>query len=77
MKYVEAIRERRVRAATALPALIGARTIALLRSAGAEALQEKVKVPRKEVRGMLASVAITLARRKTLAETFRANLAGK
>jgi farnesyl-diphosphate farnesyltransferase len=77
MKYVEAIQERRVRAATALPALIGARTIALLRAAGPKALQEKIKVPRKEVRGMLASVAITLARRKTLSEMFRANLAGR
>ena len=48
MQYVEAIGNRRVRAATALPALIGARTIALLRVAGARALQERVKVPRKE-----------------------------
>jgi len=77
MEYVDAIRERRVRAATALPALIGARTIALLRSAGPKALLGKIKVPRPEVRGMLASVAITLARRKTLAEMFRANLADK
>jgi farnesyl-diphosphate farnesyltransferase len=76
MEYVEAICDRRVRAATALPALIGARTISLLRSAGPRALMEKIKVPRKEVRGMVASVAITLARRKTLAEIFRANLAG-
>jgi farnesyl-diphosphate farnesyltransferase len=75
MRYVDAIRERRVRAATALPALIGARTLALLRAAGPKALQEKIKVPRKEVRGMLASVAITLARRKTLAEMFRSNSA--
>jgi farnesyl-diphosphate farnesyltransferase len=77
MKYVDAIGDRRVRAATALPALIGARTIALLRSAGPKVLLEKIKVPRSEVRAMLASVAITLARRKTLAEIFRANLAGE
>lgn len=71
MKYVGAIEDRRVRAATALPALIGARTMARLRTAGARALQEKVKVPRREVRGMLASVAITLGSRRVLAEMFR------
>src|SRR5438105_9134378 len=34
IKYAEAIRNRRLRVATALPALIGARTLALLRDAG-------------------------------------------
>jgi farnesyl-diphosphate farnesyltransferase len=71
MEYVRAIRNRRVRAATALPALIGARTIALLRAAGPKALGQKIKVPRREVRGVIASVAITLAARKTLHEMFR------
>lgn len=70
MKYIEAIEVRRVRVATALPALIGARTIARLHAAGARALQERVKVPRREVRGMLASVAITLGSRRVLAEMF-------
>jgi farnesyl-diphosphate farnesyltransferase len=37
----------RVRFATALPALIGARTIALLRTAGPA--REKIKVPRRKV----------------------------
>jgi farnesyl-diphosphate farnesyltransferase len=74
MKYVDAIRDRRVRMATALPALIGARTITRLRAAGARALQEKIKVPRNEVRGMLASVAITLGSRSVLSEMFRRGL---
>jgi farnesyl-diphosphate farnesyltransferase len=71
MKYVRAINHFRVRGATALPALIGARTIALLREAGRTALEQKIKVPRKEVRAMIASVAITLAKRDTLDEMFR------
>ncbi len=53
MQYSCAIGNRRVRAATVLPALIGARTLALLRDAGATALDQQVKVPRKEVRVMI------------------------
>ena len=53
VQYSRAIRNRRVRAATVLPALIGARTLALLREAGARALDQQVKVPRKEVRVMI------------------------
>ena len=53
MQYSCAIENRRVRAATVLPALIGARTLALLREAGASALDRQVKVPRKEVRAMI------------------------
>jgi farnesyl-diphosphate farnesyltransferase len=71
MEYVRAIRNRRVRAATVLPALIGARTIALLRAAGPTALEKKIKMRRGEVRGVIASVAVTLAARKMLDEMFR------
>ena len=63
MQYSCAIRNRRVRAATVLPALIGARTLALLRKAGASALHQKTKVPRREVRAMILSLAIHLASR--------------
>jgi farnesyl-diphosphate farnesyltransferase len=66
MQYSHAIRNRRVRAATVLPALIGARTLALLRDAGTMALQRKVKVRRGEVRGMIFSLAITLASHKRI-----------
>jgi farnesyl-diphosphate farnesyltransferase len=71
MKYVRAINHFRVRGATALPALIGARTLSMLRAAGPAALRQKIKVPRKEVRGMIGTVTLTLARRETLNEMFR------
>jgi farnesyl-diphosphate farnesyltransferase len=63
MQYSCAIRNRRVRAATVLPALIGARTLALLRKAGASALHQTIKVLRREVRAMIVSLAIDLASR--------------
>jgi farnesyl-diphosphate farnesyltransferase len=68
MEYAAAIRNRRVRFATALPAMIGARTLALLREAGADALRRKVKVPRAEVRKMILSSA--LASRRSLRAKF-------
>jgi farnesyl-diphosphate farnesyltransferase len=68
IEYACAIRNRRVRFATALPALIGARTLALLREAGSEALTHRVKVPRGEVRKMIAASA--LASPQSLRRTF-------
>jgi len=70
MRYAAAVRSRRVRAASAMPALIGARTLALLRSAGPQGLQRKVKVPRREVRAMMARLAFTLAGRAPLQSLF-------
>ncbi len=70
MQYSLAIRNRRVRAATVLPALIGARTLALLRDAGATALQRMVKVPRSEVRRIILSLAVTFASRKQIEAIF-------
>jgi farnesyl-diphosphate farnesyltransferase len=61
MQYSRAIRNRRVRTATVLPALIGARTLALLHKAGASALHHTIKIPRRDVRGMILSLAIHLA----------------
>src|SRR5437773_12335936 len=61
MQYSRAIENRRVRAATVLPALIGARTLALLDQAGLTALQRVVNVPRREVRTMMLSLIITFA----------------
>lgn len=54
--YCGALTNWRIRFATALPALIGARTIAHLRKAG-PAL-EKIKIPRQEIRRILASGAL-------------------
>jgi farnesyl-diphosphate farnesyltransferase len=70
MHYSRAIRNRRVRGATVLPALIGARTLTLLRQAGASALHCTIKVPRREVRGMVMSLAITLASRAKIDAIF-------
>ena len=70
MQYSRAIRNRRVRAATVLPALIGARTLALLRQTGAAALHRKVKVPRREVRAMIVSLTVSFASRKRIDAIF-------
>jgi farnesyl-diphosphate farnesyltransferase len=70
MQYSRAIRNRRVRAATVLPALIGARTLAVLRDAGATALQRSVKISRGEVRRMIFFLAVTLASRKQIDAMF-------
>jgi len=62
IEYAATIRNRRIRFATALPALIGARTLALLREAGAEALRRKIKVSRAEVQKMIVSSALASPR---------------
>ncbi len=70
MEYSRTIQNRRVRAATALPALIGARTLALLKASGAAAVQRTVKVPRAEVRAMILSLGLTLASRRRIDAIF-------
>jgi farnesyl-diphosphate farnesyltransferase len=70
MRYADAVNSRRVRAASAMPALLGARTLALLRADPSIGLAHKVKVPRDEVRGMMARLALTLAGRASLARMF-------
>jgi farnesyl-diphosphate farnesyltransferase len=70
MEYSRAIKNRRVRAATVLPALIGARTLALLNAAGPAALQRIVKVARSEVRAMILSLGFTLASRRRIDAIF-------
>jgi farnesyl-diphosphate farnesyltransferase len=70
MEYSRAIKNRRVRAATVLPALIGARTLALLNASGLAALQQTVKVARSEVRAMILSLALTLASRRRIDAIF-------
>jgi farnesyl-diphosphate farnesyltransferase len=62
IEYACAIRNRRVRFATGLPALIGARTLALLREAGSEILERKIKVSRAEVRKMISASALASPR---------------
>jgi farnesyl-diphosphate farnesyltransferase len=66
MEYSRSIENRRVRAATVLPALIGARTLALLQGAGAAALERTVKVPRSEVRAMIVRLALACGSRRQI-----------
>lgn len=61
IEYCGAIKPMRVRFASALPALIGARTLALLRKAGVRVLDQKVKVTRHEVRAITLRAAWALA----------------
>ena len=70
VRYADAVGARRVRAASALPALVGFRTLAMLRTAGPERMHRRVKVPRQEVRSMLARLLFTLAGRAPLQALF-------
>ncbi len=70
LEYSAAIQNRRVRAATVLPALIGARTLALLDKAGARALECTVKVPRAQVRAAVLRLGVTFASRKSINAMF-------
>jgi farnesyl-diphosphate farnesyltransferase len=70
IEYSNAIGNRRVRAATVLPALIGARTLALLDAAGSRIFHRKLKVPRREVRAIMSWLAITFASPKAINAMF-------
>jgi farnesyl-diphosphate farnesyltransferase len=70
MQYSRAIENRRVRTATVLPALIGARTLALLEAVGPAALHHTVKVPRHEVRAIIFSLAVTFTSRRAIDAMF-------
>lgn len=71
--YSLATGNRRVRIATALPALIGARTLALLREAGGTVLHRRIKVQRKEVRAIMTSLTSSLGSRSRIETLFRAS----
>ncbi len=71
IEYSCAIRNWRARFATALPALIGARTLALLRESGESALEKKVKVERREIRAIISSVIGRLASRDASRKLFQ------
>jgi len=70
LQYSRAIRNRRVRVAMVLPALIGARTLALLHEASTTALSRKIKVSRGEVRKVILSLAIHLGSYKQIDAIF-------
>ena len=58
LRYSLALRGRRLRLASALPCLIGIRTLALLRQAGASALVEHIKLPRRAVHSLLLQLML-------------------
>lgn len=70
MDYACALTSTRVRIATALPALIGARTLALLRVTGTESLETRVKASRSEVRSILLRTFATRAHPRTIRKMF-------
>ncbi|WP_048439962.1 squalene/phytoene synthase family protein [Caenimonas sp. SL110] len=71
MGYADAVNSARVRAASALPALLGARTLALLREAGVRgSMERKVKMERREVRAVMLRLALTLGGRDALWKQF-------
>jgi farnesyl-diphosphate farnesyltransferase len=69
--YACAIRSMRVRLATALPALIGARTLALMREARAAVFDRKVKISRGDVRRIIFDATRTLASPRSLRAVFQ------
>ena len=73
IEYCSSLTSWRIRFATALPALIGARTIALLRAAGMD--EKKIKVPRKEVRQILVAGLTASASPTKLRSLYRRLLA--
>ena len=71
IEYSGAVRNRRVRIATVLPALIGARTLVLLREASATVLHRHIKVSRKEVRAIITSLASSLGSQSRIGSLYR------
>ncbi len=71
LEYATAIENVRLRIATALPALIGVRTLALLKTTGPRSIAHRVKVPRREVRQIVATTMLTLGSRRTLTRMFQ------
>ena len=64
--YALSVNPRRIRAAVAIPAVLGQRTLLRLRRAGVNALSTRVKVPRAEVRALLFRLALSLAGRESV-----------
>jgi farnesyl-diphosphate farnesyltransferase len=71
MRYALALKPLRLRVATALPALIGARTVALLRQAGPSALTRRVKMTRHEMRRLMWHITVGWASPSALESQFR------
>lgn len=66
IRYATALRSRRLRLATALPALLGAATIRELRSSAAAASPGRVKIARKEATAIVRAAAWRIALQRPL-----------
>lgn len=69
--YIDAVASKRARLATALPAIIGGKTLALLEAADWNEVATGVKVPRSEVKGILAKAGLVNFRRSGLGKMCR------
>ena len=76
VEYSCSIKSRRVRLATVLPALIGARTLALLRQAGPGVFEKKIKITRGEVRRIMINAVMALASPSSLRRAHKKLLEG-
>jgi farnesyl-diphosphate farnesyltransferase len=76
LHYVQSISDAKLRYATALPLLIGARTAALLRHARWEKLAGGIKLSRLEIAKLLADTAIA-CRDSTKIKRLYEKLSGK
>ena len=70
LRYSCAVQSRRLRLASALPALIGARTVALLLQAGPASLTQRIKMPRREVQDLLWRLLLRGVSVKALTHEF-------
>lgn len=71
LRYATALKPLRLRLASALPALIGARTVALLRQTGPVALIQRIKMPRHEMRRLMWQIALGWGSSATLTKQFQ------
>lgn len=71
LRYATALKPLRLRLASALPALIGARTLSLLRQVGPAALTQRVKMPRHEMNQLMLQIALGLGSASTLNRQFQ------
>lgn len=77
LRYSLALRPWRLRAASVLPALIGMRTVALLRQQGASALFGKVKVPRRDIQRLTLQLIWALPSQRRLQMLFARQAAAR
>ena len=75
LRYSLALRGHRLRLASALPGLIGVRTLALLRQAGVQALVQHHKLPRRTLYRLLAALVLGGVSDRQLQASWQAGLA--